>query len=209
MLKLNRLTETERKHFAKLIGENHDVIVGVAQKFARANPKNIGDFYDYYQEACLVLLPAHKGYDPSKGQWSTYLNTVLNNQLSKFSLLWNSPLSVNTNAVKLCMRIYHLESVGKDKEEILAELDITNDRYLEVRNLLRRECLSASKPENNQNMERIKEIRASLEGEELKIFELCLQEMTVMAMSQIMGYGHETMRRKVKRLLNKIREEYQ
>lgn len=206
---MSRLTETERDQFEQLIRDNHHTLVAVAQRYAKANPRNIGDFYDYYQEACLVLLPAVKGYDPTKGQWSTYLNTVLNNQLSKFSLLWNSPLSVNTNAVKLCMRIYHLESVGKSKEEILSELDISNDRYLEVRNLLKREGLSESTAINTKNLELLKEIRNSLKGEPLQIFEFCLQEMSIMAMSQRLGYTHETMRRKVKKLLNKIREDYQ
>jgi RNA polymerase sigma factor (sigma-70 family) len=200
------LQNEEKGVIEALILENQEILSSQARKFAHSNPTHIADYNDYYQEACVILMKVWRNYDRKKGNWQNYLITSLINELSKFSSQCNSSLSVNSNAVQLSVKIFSLESEGFTKTEIIKKLGISNKRFHEVKSILTREVLADSAHTNKYKAkEVIEEIKSSLDGEDLIIFNLCLEDATIMQISKQLNYSHETARRRLHSLFDKIR----
>lgn len=203
------LETSEREKIDKIIFNNKDVLLNIAKRFALSNPKNIADLHDYYQEACLALIEAWRNYNPEIGPWANYFTTCVYNELSRCASVWNSPLSVNQNVVRLAIEIFRLESEGVLRDEILTQLKITNKRYLEAKSILSRGILYDDfVTENKTDLYLLKEIREGLSEENQQIFDMCLEEMSIAAMAQRLGWSAEWMRVKVHKMFDVIRKRY-
>lgn len=121
---------------SQVIEENKKIIENYTRHYISRNTNNYMCSYDdYYQEACLAALLAHKEYDPNKGPWENYLAVTINNSLRSLVNMFSVIINASHPTIRKARKVKKMAKDGLDKSEIISKLNISESVYHRYINL--------------------------------------------------------------------------
>jgi RNA polymerase sigma factor (sigma-70 family) len=192
-----------------LIKNNEGLIVDLARKFYKTNKNAAYEFEDYYQEACLAMLRAHKLHDPAQTKFSTYATCVISNSLKQMTYKNSTVINIPIVSQRLIGQMRYRDSVGQSEHQIKSELNLSDEKFKTLsKGWIREELTEDIAPSGGPRISPLEDMKSILPEEDLDLIEMLMEKCSVKDICATNGWSYAKAKNKIEKVKETIQTKY-